>query len=96
MKRETVKLSGDSDIDIDILNEGVIGTWKVIGRDSNYADLEKGYEDIIVILQRFSDKKFFKFEYSESPYNKLYESGNDQPLVGEEVFPVQKTIIVYE
>jgi len=80
--REIVNVDSE---EFDPIQENVIDTsrWSII------------YE---IIVQRVSDKKFFKSTYSvgatESQDERPYEY--DSEAIFEEVVPVEKTIIVYE
>ena len=55
-------------------------------------DAEKGYIDYETVIQRISDKKFFKFTYTQFGYN-----GNDMKnQIAEEVFEKEKMTKYYE
>lgn len=89
-KRETLKVS-------DITNERYIcvddlpGFYLVQSEQVGW-DSEKKFADFKCILCRKSDEKLFKLEYTE------YGCGENDLLESEleEVFPREKTIIVYE
>ena len=59
--------------------------------ETEYTDLEKGYEDYNVYLRRISDNKYFEGRSSYSPYNG-YELGNKLT----EVFPREITTLIFE
>lgn len=69
--------------------------WKVIENQIISTSRWNGHYDLIV--QRLSDGKFFKSWYTkgltESQDNDPYEYGEAK---FKEVFPIEKTIIVYE
>ena len=91
-ERETLKLTGEEGRrilyedheDFELVTSEIVDNsrWSIL------------YEDV---YQRLSDKKFFKTTYSkgatELQDERPYEYGD---AVFEEVFPVEKTIIVYE
>jgi hypothetical protein len=70
---------------------GVWDDFKIIEENDNYYDLNDGYAEMIVIVQRISDSKYFKGRYTTYTYD-----GNEYDTTLEEVFPIEKTIIVYE
>lgn len=81
----------------DILNDAgeIIGThsfqdFVIIQSETIYTDLEKGYEQLEVVVQRQSDLKYFKGNYDYS-YNGNYY--NNLNLI--EVFPRQMTITIF-
>ena len=76
-----------------IIKSGEQNNYKLITSDLNYYDLEDGYEVITNIIQRISDDKYFKFENIWSPYNGYSIRFGTKQV---EVFPKEKTIIVYE
>lgn len=89
-KRETIKVCH-------ITNEKYIAVddlpgFYLVKTEQVSWDREKGFADFKCILCRKSDEKFFKLEYTE------YGCGENDLLESEleEVFPKEKTIIVYE
>jgi len=65
--------------------------FEQVHEETTYWDLEKAYNEITVILKRISDNKYFKGNYTLYYYDcNIY----DTTLL--EVFPREKTIIVYE
>lgn len=54
-------------------------------------DLENGYSNHDIIIQRVDDKKYFKGKYTY-----IYNCSNEYNTTFEEVFPIEKTITVYE
>lgn len=91
MEREKTKIS-EKEFD-DTIYEGSSIIWEEMYRETNYVDLNKGYEDIKIILKRIIDGRFFKFEYSDGGSEGIF---TDFPIEGEEVFPKEKTITIYE
>jgi hypothetical protein len=102
MNREKIKLSehllrslldqGYEDYDE---NEDL--EFEFIEENETYSDLEKGYEDYEVIIKRISDNKYFKFEYSQSPYHSIFDEAlGGLPSVAHEVFPKTIKQIIYE
>lgn len=67
--------------------------FKFIEESIEYYDLDKSYEETRVIVQRKSDKKYFETIYTYYP-NCI--NGNEYSNLLTEVFPKEKTIIVYE
>lgn len=61
-----------------------------------YSDLEKGYQENKMVLQRKSDGKFFQVEYNTSPQHSITDINHYNPLIGYEVFQKTKTITYYE
>lgn len=89
-KREIIKVSDITTnryISVDDLPGFYLVESKQIGWNN-----EKGFANFKCILYRKSDERFFKIEYTE------YGHGEDDIFESEleEVFPVEKTIIVYE
>lgn len=74
----------------DTIKSGVWDNFELIDSEIGYVDLEKGYEEIRVIVRRISDNKFFKGFYIYSPYFTEY----DTTLI--EVYPKTTTITIYE
>ena len=73
----------------------VSGEWNNYGLIEtilDYYDLEDGYEVNNHIIKRLSDSKYFKF-YSKYVYSEQIVIPNQEI---KEVFPKEKTIIVYE
>lgn len=79
-----------------IVGEGANDLWGTIESTVEYTNLSKGYQDIVLILQRNSDNKFFKFSYCSTDWMVPFLKSNPAILKGEEVFPKQKTITYYE
>lgn len=77
--------------DGEIIGHHLFQDFDPIESKSIYHDLEKGYEDIEVIVQRKSDKKFFKGYYSDSPYIGIHNFSEEL----KQVFPTEMTITVY-
>lgn len=98
MSNLTAALPEDESTASEILNGCTNPEWEYIDERTIYSDLEKGYEEKEVVLQRKSDSNFFKFKYADAPQCDLDAPGlsNSWPLVGEQVFPKTKTITVYE
>ncbi len=98
-KRATVKLTGDSEADYEIIQGSRNPDWEYIKQETIDNDLEKSCETIRVVLrEKKGEKRYFEFEYRSTPYHELYDSAlaNDQPLVGEEVFPIKEITTVYK
>lgn len=100
-KRESAKITSDEFKIVLGLNEEIdeeSGIWEEVNRETVYADLEKGYEEIEIILKRLTDDKYFKFTYTDSPYHDVgsYRLGVNFPLDGKEVFPKTIETIIYE
>ena len=71
--------------------------FEIIEENETYSDLEKGYEDYDVIIKRTSDNKYFKFEYSQSPYHSIFDEAlGGLPSIANEVFPKKIKKIIYE
>lgn len=83
------------DEEIDDYSQVKNGEWdnfELIDSELDYYDLEDSYDIINHIIKRLSDGKYFKFyskynhqEYTTIPNQEVYE-----------VFPKEKTIIIYE
>jgi len=65
--------------------------FEFIDQKTIYVDIEKGYKDVEVIIQRIKDKKFFKIEGSISPYVEP-----EFEIEVKQVFPKTITTIIYE
>lgn len=65
--------------------------WKWIEETQTDFDSEKGCADFEVIVQRISDKKFFKLKMT-----KWSAGEREYNYTLEEVFPVEKTITIYK
>ncbi len=63
----------------------------LVEENQTYYDSEKGCSDYELILQRNSDKKFFKGQYTKWP-----AGGFQIELEIEEVFPTQVTTTIYK
>ena len=90
IKRETIKIS-DITNDRNLVIDDLPG-FILLEQDPVSWDSEKGFADYKCILQRRTDDKFFAVTYTE------YGCGQDDLYESEleEVFPVTKTIVVYE
>lgn len=66
--------------------------FEIVHESTTYIDLEKGYKTIRVVLERSSDKKYFAFEYYDSPH--VDREMKDR--IAEEVFKKEKVIEIYE
>ena len=75
-----------------ILKKGEWNNFKLIEAKLNYYDLEDSYEINDNIIQRLSDGKYFKF-FSKYTYCDELIIPNQEI---KEVFPIEKTITVYE
>ena len=64
--------------------------FEVVDEIVTYYDLEKSYEKKDTIIKRKSDNKYFKASWNNGCYKNYY------PSEITEVFPTEKTIIVYE
>ena len=64
-----------------------------ISEKITYIDFEKAYSDKRTIVKRLSTNQYFECEWCDCPY--CY-SGRDYPTELIEVFPKEKTIVVYE
>jgi hypothetical protein len=88
MVRETFKISSITNED----NPDNIEGFSVFEMTECDFDAEKGFVDYKCVAQRRSDGKFFAFKYTKYGY-----SGSDLlDQTMKEVFPVEKTITVYE
>lgn len=98
MSRLIATLPEDAKLTSEIVHGSKNSEWQYIREEIMNTDLEKGIEDINVILQRKSDNKYFEFEYAHNYQLSLDAPGmaNDWPLEGNEVFPKQKIITTYE
>ena len=100
MNKEKVYLPTDESITARILNGDTSGLevdWNWISSEDCYVDLSKGIQDTETVLQRKSDGKLFKFEWSHTNQHRLDDGGlNDWPIEGEEVIAKQQTITIYE
>ena len=67
-------------------------TCKCVFRKEENFDSEKGFIDYEVVVQRLTDGKYFKFTYTQFGHNG--DDSREQTAV--EVFPVEKTVIVFE
>jgi hypothetical protein len=79
----------------EILNGSQDVDWLWIQEKKVDYDADKSIEYLETILQRRSDGKYFKVEWSENNYHRI-DNLNPWPLPATEVFPKQKTITVYE
>ena len=79
----------DGDLVLDISTQC---NYELIETILNYYDLEDEYEVNNHIIKRLSDSKYFKF-YSKYVYSEQIVIPNQEI---KEVFPKEKTIIVYE
>lgn len=70
---------------------GIWNDFEIIEENTNYFSLDDSYENVSVIVKRFSDGKFFK-----GTYTCYYDFTEYDDLELIEVIPVEKTIIVYE
>ncbi len=89
-ERETIKFKDEKEV------EGIIHEWNdecdfnIIESTQKYFDSEKGYVDYDIIIQRKSDSKYFKGEYSQWGQGVM-----DIDLSFKEVFQYQTTITKY-
>ena len=91
MDRDKISLSvedlqsivyGDS-YDYEVIKIDIVGTWR--HGDENVA-----------IVQRKSDKKYFKLDYRDSCKDECGFKDMNYDGEYDEVFPVERTVIVYE
>lgn len=94
MKREKII------VDKNILKEVLRGSYSknkeylLIEDTITSSDAEDGGADHTLIIKRVSDNKFFCLEYCDWDIDYNFE--DDFPEELDEVFPLQKTITVYE
>lgn len=95
LKREEIH------IDRNVLREIIYDIWfskkadyKIIENKIVSSDLEDGGADHEVVIERIVDNKFFYFEYSD--WDMDYNFERDFPENLKEVFPKEKTVIIYE
>lgn len=81
------------DEDGDIIGDPIWNQFEFIEEKATYYDLEKCYERKETIVRRISDGKFFRGSWIDSPHA---WNGNSYNTRLTEVFPVQRTITVYE
>ena len=79
------------DEDGNIVGDPIWNDFKIIDCNVIYYSIEKGYDDRLTIVKRKSDGKYFKGQWVFSHH---IENEYDTTLT--EVFPKEKTIIVYE
>lgn len=72
----------DSD-DYEVIKIDIVGTWR-------HGD------DNVAIVQRKSDKKYFKLDYRDSCKDECRFKDINYDGEYDEVLPVEKTVIVYE
>jgi len=96
MERETIDLSNLEDVYRACFEEGIcdnesdIIIYEFVDSQIIDVELDKGYKTMEIVVQRVSDKKYFKFEYDYS-----YHWQPDE-VIAEEVFPKEVTITIYE
>jgi hypothetical protein len=100
---EREKLSLDIDYFENIMqtewdkNPEIENIYKII--DFEFDGHESDVEYMKVIIQRLSDKKFFKFSYNRTEDGRLPLTArglaNPNPVVGTEVFPQTITKVIY-
>ncbi len=92
MEREKIELLNKDFKDI-IYEDSESEEFEIVHEEITYTDLGKSYENKDVILKRASDNKYFKFSarFSSDGFYSYSKS-----IIGKEVFPVKKTITVYE
>jgi len=96
MERETIDLSNIEDLHSTCWGESIcdndsdIIIYEFVDSRIIDVDLEKCYKTMEIVVQRVSDKKYFKFEYDYS-----YHWQSDE-VIAEEVFPKEVTITIYE
>lgn len=88
-KREIIHLSKEQ---FDEIIEGESKEYDEEERETEFYDLNKGYEDIQLVVKRLQDDKYFLFEYSHSEDGVLTEF----PLTGKEVFKREIITEIYE
>jgi hypothetical protein len=96
MKRETVKIKDLAKNDKYPDHKDLcIDDWDTCGTASRIEknfDAEKGFVDYEIVIQRWSDGKYFKFTYTQFGHN-----GDDiLEQTGVEVFPKTIEVVVYE
>lgn len=79
------------DEDGNIIGNPLWNEFEIIDVIVDDYDIEKGYEDKSTIVRRKSDEKYFVGHWVYSPYVE-----NEYETTLTEVFPKEKTIIVYE
>lgn len=79
------------DEDGNIIGNPLWNEFEIIDVIVDDYDIEKGYEDKSTIVRRKSDGKYFVGHWVYSPYVE-----NEYETTLTEVFPKEKTIIVYE
>lgn len=80
--------------EIDAYTEIENGEWnnfELIDSELNYYDLEDSYDITNYIIKRLFDGKYFKF-YAKYSHQEWINIPNQKI---EEVFPIEKTIIIY-
>lgn len=65
--------------------------FEVESEEVFYRDFSKAYEEVDTVVQRLSDKKYFKGRWSRCEYR-----SNEYPAELIEVFPKDITITIYE
>jgi hypothetical protein len=79
------------DEDGEVIGDPIWNQFSIIEVNTDYFDLEDGYENKITIVKRKSDDKFFKGCWMYSLH-----VGNIYDIILTEVFPKQITKTVYE
>lgn len=83
-QEDAFEIVSDDSEEFDIVTTKITGTW----RHGN---------ELTTIVQRRSDEKFFRIDWRKSGDGESsFEDCNGSSLALTEVFPKQKTIIVYE
>ena len=72
------------------IKDHISDDFEIVQQETIDSDLEKGYEDVVVVVRRRSDGKYFEGSYTHSPYRGTEYDAN---LI--EVFPETKTITIY-
>ena len=89
MNRETLELTDEQ---LELLPHEKIEGFKFIEENQVYFDSEKGYVTEELIIKRLTDNKFFKGKYDNWRHGNIEWKSS----IFEEVFPKEKTIIIYE
>lgn len=74
------------------VENGEWNNFELINSELDYYNLEDSYDILNHVIKRLSDNKYFKF-YSKQSHQEWLIIPNQEIY---EVFPVEKTIIVYE
>lgn len=79
------------DEELNIIGNPIWNDFEIIEESVDSYDIEKGYEKKSTIVKRKSDGKYFVGHWVYSPYVE-----NEYETTLTEVFPKEKTIIVYD